>query len=260
MNQSNLEAFQREFCSSIENDGPTQALSSNIVLPIKMKDPKKPIRVHRIGHIGRMTESLGETFEACWWTIGDEDFFSVCESYILSHPSKTYNLSQYGHQFPKYLADFPPLQDLSFLDDLARFEWAFKNLFHSRQHQPVSKEVISSASQAADFKIVFGNAVVLLNSRHSVYKLWQHRKDENKDSAIDIYRSEKLLLYKMKSQIYVDEINDHEFALLKLLLDGASLGSSLEKMGDSIPSETLAEIFKKMIDRGIVHNLDFMTD
>ncbi len=87
--------------------------------------------VYRHGFIVRLTESLGDIYEAVWWVTGDEEFFRLAKMFILSKPSHAYNLSSYGHEFPEFLRIERPLPDLPFLPDLAQFEWLFKDIFHT---------------------------------------------------------------------------------------------------------------------------------
>ncbi|MFX5734457.1 DNA-binding domain-containing protein, partial [Acinetobacter baumannii] len=85
---------------------------------------------YRRGYRARLTEALGETYEAVWRVLGDEEFFSATRSFIAEEPSRSYNLSDYGQRFPDFLSARYQ-QEAGFLGHLAHLEWAFKSCFHS---------------------------------------------------------------------------------------------------------------------------------
>ena len=102
------------------------------------------VEVYRNGYSARMSEALGETFEACWRALGDEDFLMACRIYARSVPSISHNLSDYGISFPAFLlkrfaADAP------FIGDLASLEWSFKELFHAAPHAGLTPANLSVA-------------------------------------------------------------------------------------------------------------------
>ena len=103
-------------------------------------DSNAAVGVYRTGHIVRLTEALGETFEAVWWVAGDEHYFQLAKEFLLAHPSASYNLSDFGISFPNFLDKRQPFSDLPFLADLARFEWLFKEVFHLPPHTGLTPE------------------------------------------------------------------------------------------------------------------------
>ncbi len=47
------------------------------IVPGGSLSAKAALDVYRTGHIVRLTEALGETFEAVWWVAGDTHFFRL---------------------------------------------------------------------------------------------------------------------------------------------------------------------------------------
>ena len=172
MGQLTLKQYQQLF-NQATNKGPQDEFPSSLIqslTPGGTLTSPDALNVYSNGYIVRLTESLGETYEAVWWVCGDEDFFQLSRNFILANPSTTYNLSNYGQQFPEFMDYVAPFPDLPFLGDLARFEWIFKELFHTAQHTSVGPDRILSVAQDPNLCFHFGQAVCLFTSPYGVYE------------------------------------------------------------------------------------------
>lgn len=250
-----LKKFQEDFVEKIAHKKFPKTLSGIIVPSLKMRNKEKAISVYESGYKARLTEALGETFEACWWALGDNNFFEVCYDFISCHNSLVYNLSNYGQEFPEFLRRHKLSQEIPFIFNLAYFEWSFKNLFHKEQHKPISREELAQLSHIVDFKVVLSKAIFIFESDFSIYEIWKQRKLKNPDRKLNISKPVKLLLYKKNSLIYVDEVSKKEISLLKNFQQGFSLGEALNKINLVISAEELSEVFQKMMAREIIKDL-----
>ena len=69
--------------------------------------------------------ALGHAFPMLAYVCGKENFKILARHYIRSHPPAEARLSAYGASFADFIQNFAvAVQDLPFLPDLARFEWA----------------------------------------------------------------------------------------------------------------------------------------
>lgn len=217
------------------------------------------INVYANGVTVRLTESLGETFEAVWWVCGDEDFFALSKHFIQARPSTTYNLSKYGKEFPEFLDEVLPFPDLPFLGDLARYEWTFKELFHTRQHESVAPEQIQSLAEDVAIQFQFGQAVRLFTSRYAVYDLWKLRGTEHEGKPpVEWDRPQRLVLYKHTKQIFVHEVGEHEFQILTSLQAGHTLEASLALISEqeaAIQQDQISQLFQFIFNSGIIEHI-----
>jgi hypothetical protein len=252
-----LEKFQKDFLASLGDHKPSKKFLQQVMPSIKMGDKKKPIKVYKDGYRARLTEALGETFEACWWVLGDEEFFSVCSSFIRAHPSLHYNLSEYGREFPEFLYNHEVRGEIPFVFDLAHFEWSFKELFHCKQHKGIDPSKILSHKNPSDMKFEFGAACFLFHSKYSIYDLWQKRKDEQNNCSLDLNKEDSLVLYKQNNRIFVDKLSKKEFLLLKYLKQGYSLEQALDSYNDSVDEQDISLIFQNLMSRGLLVAVDF---
>jgi hypothetical protein len=217
------------------------------------------VEVYRTGHIVRLTEALGETFEAVWWVAGDDDYFSLAKEFLLTHPSASYNLSDFGESFPAFLAARQPFPDLPFLADLARFEWVFKEVFHLPSHTSLTPDQFQQHMLTGNLRFTFAPSVHLFHSPYSVYEIWKRRGTEHESLSKDDWKTPQwLLLYKHQQQIYVKHLNEPEYLLLDHLWSGASIEESLERTMEDFPdltASTVSDVFQIINHTGIVTHL-----
>lgn len=132
---------------------------------------QEAVEVYSAGYPARLFEALGETYETVWKVLGDEDFQALCLAFIKRHPSRSRNLSDYGENFSEFIACHLP-QEVSreLLADLARFEWAFKECFHS-PYEPSAKipDLRNTEPESLRFSVMKGLTAIHLE--YSVYKL-----------------------------------------------------------------------------------------
>ena len=261
MSNLTLNQYQQLFSQAAhreDHEAPPAGLAQTI-MPGGSLSSADSLEVYRQGHIVRLTEALGETFEAVWWVSGDEDFFRLTKMFILSNPSHTYNLSSYGQEFSEFLRQERPFPDLPFLPFLAEFEWMFKNIFHTRQHQSVSQETIQALTQQGNLRFQFGPSVQIFSFPFAVYDIWKLRSTCHTGKPPDDWqRSQFLLLYKKTDQIFVNELQETEYDILKDLLAGRSIEDALTRALTQFPEisqEQISQLFKVMVHTGIIQQV-----
>ena len=256
-----LSQFQHQFSQASRRTNETlvdQGFLDGIIAGGSLSS-ETALEVYRTGHIVRLTEALGETFEALWWVAGDDDYFCLAKEFLLAHPSTTYNLSDFGELFPAFLAARQPFSDLPFLADLARFEWAFKEVFHLPSHTSLTPDQFQQHSLSGNLRFVFAPSVRLFHSPYSVYEIWKRRGTEQQSLSEDDWKTPQwLLLYKHQQQIYVKHVNEPEYLLLDYLCSSASIEESLERTMKDFPdltASTVSDVFQIINHTGIVTHL-----
>ena len=76
-----MKKFQKNFVNGVVNGNLSEYLESKII-PVGSLNQKQVLQVYTNDYYARLTEALGESFEAIWAVLGDEEFFKVCHEYI----------------------------------------------------------------------------------------------------------------------------------------------------------------------------------
>ncbi len=246
---SPLELLQKQFTSSAIGEADS-ALVAAVRGGGKLTSAEA-VEVYRGAYPARMTEALGETFEACWRMLGDEEFLEACRIYARSVPSVSYNLSDYGSSFPDFLltrfGSHAP-----FIGDLGSLEWSFKELFHAAPHAGLAPKKLSVAVKK-DSILVFGSALIFLSFSHQVHGLWKRdRADDTPLKPSDWSGRQQVLLYKSGgTPVFSRLLAAPEASAFKALSVGRPLSEALAA-AESLDEAAARNLFSFLSDAGLV--------
>lgn len=255
---NSLQSFQEDFSRSVLSGSYNEKLISTIRPGGTLANGSEALRVHENGYYARLTDALGETFEAIWWVLGDKKFFEVARSYIKGNPSVSPNLSDFGSSFPEYLKSLKELQGFPFLYDLGQFEWTFKTVFHSPQHNAESSVDFAQNPISDHSKFQFAPSVQLHRGEHTIYPIWELReKSEKPDQLPGFNKPEHLFITKQNSEIYIQPVTAAEFQILDNLHRGRTLEESLDEAAQNfeVTPETVQTLFQSLAQSGAVVGL-----
>lgn len=206
--------------------------------PIKKLSIEKCAEIYRLGYMTRLTESLGESFEATWWVLGDEDFFKSAREYIRQMPSQSYDLSAYGESFVDFLKKHQ--DEIPFIYELALFDWVFKKMFHAPE-QKSQENLIEVLSENPNARLQLSSPSQLWQSKFSVYPIWRLRgQDISQLKNIEWQKNEYLLLQKNSEGVQVSVLSELEYRLLREFERPSTLEeaiSSFQKKYDELAPE-----------------------
>lgn len=236
-----LSHFQHLFsqASLRPEEGQIEPALLETIIPGGSLSSDHALDVYRIGHIVRLTEALGDTFEAVWWVAGDDNYFRLAKDYLLTHPSASYNLSDFGKTFPDFLQKTQPFADLPFVADLARFEWTFKEVFHRPPHTSLSADDFQQHEVSGTMHLTFGASVQFFHSMYSVYEIWKMRGTEQESLPQEQWNTPQwLLCYKYEQQVYIKHVSEPEYLLLQHLHSGKNIEDALSHTLQDYPDLT----------------------
>lgn len=222
-----LEDWQSNFLGHLSS---LDSEFANQVVPIAKMTPEECCFVYKRGYRARLIETLGDTFEATWWVLGDDDFFKLAQDFVDHIPSRSFDLSDYGSEFPTYLDQHPVSKEISFISAIARFEWQFKELFHSSSITPDIDGLVKALSDDESTSLSIHSSCRIWSSPHSVYEIWKRRgEDISQVQDINWESPQDLLLYKFDQKVHVKEITAAQREFLLAFENGSPLGEAAER-------------------------------
>jgi len=251
-------SFQTEFYNSIARppfDHSEELLFE--VIPAGTLSKSAALQVYRTGYLARLTESLGETYEAIWWVLGDEVFFQLSKDYIEKMPSETRNLNTYGERFPEFLKTHSLSTEIPFLFELSKLEWELKSLFYKKGTPPVN---FSSLLNKPDFLAIFESGeisfqfhpdAVLINSPFPIYSLWKLLKEspQRKESTLAMNQEESFLMAKPGEMVEFYPLSSELFNLTSQLKKGKTLTDALDSI-DGVKEGEIQHLIQILIQSG----------
>ena len=248
-----LKKYQNDFMGLIREKGGEDLLAR--ILPIGKISNRQVVEVYQNDYTSRLTEALGETFEATWFSLGDEDFFKVAKEYIHKNPSQVKDLNNYGESFPAFLEDYD--STMPWLKELAQFEWDFWNLFHFEGFLPIDVFSKIKEEELLSSRFAFQETLMIRSWDYSLFNIWKNRDDvEITPDELKLNEGQNILLFKQKDDLDVryHEFSDGQFQILKRLFEGFPLLQALEEAEIEDPSQ-VSELFEFLRESRIVKEL-----
>lgn len=210
-------------------------------------------------YLRRLTEALSETFEAVHCVTGTELFSNLCTQYIEKNPSTSYSLDKYGKNFPQFLFTSAISKEWPFLEDLAHFEWALKEISNAPNPDPLPTERIQELLNSDDFKVSFVEAMRIFLSHYSLQGIWRSRSEYLFTlKNFKWNQPESLLIFKKEDQIHIESLDPIEAEILLELQDGRSISEALADFANLLSPAKTSKLFQMMMKAGIVDDISIL--
>lgn len=189
---------------------------------------------HRFGiYRNNIFKSLTGVLEAAFPTIrnlvGGDNFAVLAHRFVAAHPPRRPQLFAYGGEFPVFLAGFAPaVEDLPFLPDLAKVEWAVNEAYFEADAEPLAAGHLAGLAPEsyAGLRLGLHPTVRLIESDWPVWDLW------GLEAAPDPWPSERqedaqrILVRRPESKVDVVLATRGDFAFLGAIGGGEPLGGA----------------------------------
>jgi len=264
MNQNNsssrFRALSALFSRRISSNEPLPTIGDWIEPGGRLSSSDQAMNVYERAYIARLTESLGETFEATWAVLGDQGFFTVCEYYIRKNGSNSYNLFDVANDFPTFISEVDFSNDFPFLYDLACFELLFAKVFHQKR-SPVPRIKMDTAALNENAKFVFHQNMHFFESTYKVHGIWKQRKSQDQEghefSKDASSCPEFLTLFRgPDGLIRIHTWDGWELQAIKQLHQGIELAEALKLTQPEQSEEKLVRFFTHLFGSGLVLDIE----
>jgi len=224
-----LEELQRDICDVI--CGGDEAHLPDLVSGDGM-DPRARLRIYRNHAIITLTDALKATYPVICRLVSDSFFAYAAHEFLRGHMPARPNLTDYGGEFPDFLAEFPPCRDLSYLADVARLEWSINEALHAAGIPAIARTEFSgiSAADAPRLVLALHPSVRFLKSRWPIERIWRaNQADGDPDLAIDLDSGEvRLQIHRRGDKVALKSLTDCEWAFLRALARGETLADAAD--------------------------------
>jgi hypothetical protein len=248
---SKLEQYQKDFVKSVVQQERYQELLDNMI-PAGKLDASQVLEVYHSDYFARLTEALGENFEAVWAVIGDEDFFALARSFIISHPSQKRDLNKFGHQLPEFLKSHELIEDYPFLAELADFEIGFWHTFHSAPSKGWNGFSQISQEQLLSGSFTFSPSLKVFSWDTRLYSIWQYREKGFDQCDEDFEGQQQVFIFKGQKSVEACELTEAQCSYLIGLTEGRTLMELIEEI--EISPEEMQKLFEMISTLGIVES------
>ncbi len=254
-----LREFQSTFRQALLNHKNTDA--ATFIRSIKASDAEARFDIYRNNVRTSLIEVMRSAFPAVNYFAGDDNFTYAANRFLEVEPPRIPRLYAYGDQFPKFLQHFAPAQEMPWLPDLARLEWACQESLFAADADSLSIKNISQLNDAASVRLAFIPSLRVVASSYPVLSLWEQareRPDINSHRPLPNLTKpgETILLVRPQDDVEFHRLLPGEVALITAIRDGRDLAGALEAALEAQPGQDLGYILAVLIARNCFMSLD----
>jgi hypothetical protein len=184
----------------------------------------------------RLTDALKNSYNAIYTILGDHDFRHLSKDYILNYNSLSPNLDDYGEHVSTFLKSHFLHQKFPFLNELAHFEWSFRNIFLLSESKGISELDLMTVLQNEFSVISLTSTAMIFSFQSPILDIINllNIKDPLKNISVDYNLYQFILMYKNEDIVKTHVLTNHQYYILDILKTPLSVGAFFSK----IPSET----------------------
>ena len=214
------------------------------------------VGIYRNSAHGILLDYLESLYPVCLELVGTEFFGRTAHSFIDQAPPTSPFLADYGAGFVSHLAEHPALQDMLWIVEVAKLEWARHTAWHT-VNQPASDfadlEGLNEEQQA-ELRFQLPASARLLSSSTPIHAIWlAHQTEVYPDKlafdAIDLQQAEQVLIFREGRRLHQITLSNDDMQFLNAVQKQATMGELAEQFVEQLPW-----LFSAAMQEGWIHS------
>jgi hypothetical protein len=202
-------------------------------------------------------ESLGAALAATFPTVQalvGADFFRGLARAFVGHALPVQPvLSEYGADFPAFVAGYEAARDLPYLADVARLDWALNLAFHAPLGGRLKAEDLSAVpvERLPSMAIALAAGAVLVSSRYPLDRIWEASQPGATSETVDLNSgAANLLVLRRPDDAAFVSLSAGEVAFVAALAEAMSLEQAAGRALQADPAFELSTAFARLLALG----------
>jgi hypothetical protein len=229
------------------------------VLPSKTLTAHERLEVYREMYWLRLRDALAIDYPELQRYLGNDVFDLLCDSYVQSHPSRSYTLNRLGDHMPRFLADggFESLNKRRpFVTELARLELLMTEVFDEEEAPVRNEEQVAKVPLEAwdGMKLRAIPALRLGEFRYPVSEYISAVRDEKPAGHLLNRKDCRVLVCRRNHSVSRLELSRTAYRLFTALTSGQTLGDAVASV--RVRPEMLQEWFKDWVANRVFRSIE----
>lgn len=187
------------------------------------------LAIYRANMVASADKALSAAYPVIRQVVGAEFFHGLAREYQRATPSTSGDLGEFGATFDAFLARFEHVQDMPWLPDLARLEWAAHRAYGAADAPGWDAASLGSVEPDRQDAIRFAwtPGLAVVRSRWPIVHVWTiHQPDAQDAFAVDWTVPETALVARDGFAVTVGACSPADAAFIEASLAGAPLGDA----------------------------------
>ncbi|MDI1287520.1 MAG: DNA-binding domain-containing protein [Reyranella sp.] len=203
---------------------------------------------HHVSH--SLSAALAATFPTVQALVGEAFFRGLAQGFVAEALPAQPVLTEYGAEFPAFVATHEPARALPYLADIASLDWALNVAFHSPEGRRVAAVDLAgiAAERLPSLSIVLPEGASLIRSLYPIDRIWKASQPGASADTVDLEagRADLLVLRRADDAAFI-VLDTGEAAFVAALVEGVSLESAAEGALSADPSFDLSAAFARLL-------------
>lgn len=253
-----LRELQGEWLAALLASGPAPDAEGR-VRPGAMT-ARERLEVYRHNVMSNLTGALADIYPVTQRIVGEDFFAHAADAHCRATPSRSGDLNDFGAEWPAFIAAWPHAQDLPYLADVGRLEWAWHRAFHAADAEPLDLARVAAipAERQPAMKFRLHPAVSVLASRYPLWPIWRVNQDGYEgDQRIDWDTPVAPVMVRREGYaVVVEPITQAELRFLSALTGGAPFESAAEAAFAVDGEFDLQGFLVRAVQSGVIVDVD----
>jgi hypothetical protein len=212
------------------------------------------LRVHRHHVFHSLATALASTFATVRTLVGEDFFRTMARAYVARALPAQPVLTEYGMDFPAFVAAYAPAQGLPYLTDIARLEWALNVAFQAPRGAVlgVADLQVIPVEQLPAQRLVLAPGHALVCSPYPIDRIWAAAQPGAGAEALDLESdpAQLLVVPRMDDAAFI-AVEAGEAAFLTALADWETLEGAAGRGLGADPGFDLSASFARFLGLGL---------
>lgn len=201
--------FQSNFKNAVLTGKVEEAFSASLLetsgVPVEQR-----LQIHFNNFRETLSDSLSGMFPALTAFVGDAFVKGALKEFCTTYPPEQASLSGYGEQFSKFLADHQVSEQLPYISDIVRLEWALHSL------QQVDEIQYDTENECNDY--ILSENIRFVDSKFPLMSLWSVAVGQLPPEAVHIEQGGQTVVALLREgEISLLALDDAEEDLLRTM-------------------------------------------
>lgn len=247
-----LHSVQSAFYAAVVADS-LQPLQSMLVEEEDVA--RRRLAAYTNNFIGTLSAALEASYPVVARIVGAPFFREAARQFVLTTPSASGDLNEYGEGFGEFLAAYRHAQHLAYLPDVARMEWLVQQVYYAADTPAADLGVLAHFDETRCGELCFSvtQAHARMNSRWPLADIWRVNQPAfDGDMALDLTAGAHILIMRRHGLVYVEAMSAGEAVLFDLLADHQTLAAATGRALATDPDFNLAAALNKLVGTGLL--------
>lgn len=205
--------------------------------------PAQRINIYRNNINTTLIEALQSIYPVSRAMVGEEFFKSMARAYVQQHNPETADLKDYGGHLPAFMQSMPALENLSYMPDVARIDWACHVSLHAESAPALGVSELGEFSPDSQEHLILHlhPAVIQVRSSFPIFDIWEFANLNDPDAAApDLGENgQSVLIYRKRNTVKVAHISVEMTAMIDLISKKQTLGTVIASILEIKPDYNL---------------------